>query len=170
MTRMVQIFAALIVIGFLVWLVVPSEEIGFQRAIVDEVSCLVGDCREIGEHPITVKGKCLIWNMSNNYRSNVCNRLPKEILGCSSDCELTVFMVMPIRKEIVGHMVQTRRPIYRRYVDIYVAYWPEKEPAGLHTLEWNDTVQPHQVRFNPDYLESFDRPLAEWIKGLPRSG
>lgn len=170
MTRMVQIFAALIVIGFLVWWVVPSEEIRLQSAIIDEVSCLVDDCREIGDQPITVKGKCLIWNMSNNYRSSVCSRLPKDILGCSSDCELTVFMVMPIRKEIVGHIVQTRRPIYRRYVDIYVAYWPEKEPAGRHTIEWNDVVQPYQVRFNPDYLESIERPLAEWIKGLPRSG
>lgn len=128
------VFLVAIAAGLTWWGVSSRREIQRQRAIVNEVRPLIEDCKQLGERPVSVRGKCLVWDITKNSRSGAHSLLPRKLRATSSDDEMTIFMVLPPREELVGYYSVSGQPAYREYVDVCVVYWPQKKAVGLHSV------------------------------------
>ena len=167
--KIIAVIAVIAVVGGLIWWGVAShKETKKQRAIVDEVRSLIDNCKKIGDTNISVRGKCLVWDITKNDRSGVHGMLYNFMKGCSSDNPLTVFMVLPERNVMVGRYSVSNEPAYRQYMDICVVYWPEKKAVGMHSVVSKEPRQSRPVENNPEYGDP-NEPIARWINLLPCS-
>jgi hypothetical protein len=137
-----------------------------QRLIVNEVRPLIEDCKQLGEKPISIRGTCLVWDITKNFRANAHGLLPRKLRATSSDNEITVFMVLPQREELVGHYSVSKQPGYRQYVDVCVVYWPQKKAVGMHSVISKDPPLVRKVTHSPEYGDP-SKPIASWIESLP---
>jgi hypothetical protein len=162
--------------------VVRSAEEKQQRVLVDEVRPLIESCQAMpaSEAPIPIRGKALIWDMRSDSRSDGHDELPEELCAVPADQEVTVFM-------IVGEHVTPREGVdgkpcdgdFTQQVDVCVAYWPLKQPAGTYAVSGKPVQfgcfapSPDQlsagrgVQNDPQYGDA-GLPVAAWIRTLPR--
>lgn len=151
-----------------IWFGITSyNEIERKRAIVNEARNLIGECRKLGETPISMRGKCLVWDVTDDFYSGAHHILPEELKADSSDDPLTVFLVLPERNESVGRYSVSDEPGYRQYVDVCVVYWPEKKAVGMHSVVSKHPRMFRPVKYSPEYGNP-DEPVARWINTLPR--
>jgi hypothetical protein len=168
-SKIVIIIVIIAGVGGLIWWGVAShKETKRQRAIVEEVRPLIEKCKKIGNTDISVRGKCLVWDMATNDRSDVHGMLYNVMKGSSSDNPLTVFMVLPERNVMVGRYSVSDEPAYRQYMDICVVYWPEKKPVGMHSIVSKEPRSSRPVENNPEYGDP-NAPIAKWINLLSQS-
>jgi hypothetical protein len=173
----VKVFKTLAVLialgGIVVWCVtlshyatVAQKGTMAQRSIVDDVKGLIENCRNAGDK-VTIVGKALVWDMENDSPSGAHHMLSVSLKAKSTDKSITVFMVIRRTKEGVGTYSISGQLAYRQYTDIAVAYWPEKKPAGFHSVGAEPPSR-RSVRDTPEYGNP-DVPIARWIESLPRS-
>ena len=166
---MAAAIAVVAVAGGLIWWGVAShKETKRQRAIVDKVRPLINDCKKIGDTPISIRGKCLVWDVAKDSRSDAHSMLSGGIEASSSDPQITVFMVLPERNVMVGRYSVSNEPAYRQYMDVCVVYWPEKKAVGMHSVVSKEPRSSRPVENNPEYGDP-NEPIAKWISGLPKS-
>jgi Tfp pilus assembly protein PilE len=138
-----------------------------HREIIKEAKALVDNCKDVQEvDKIIIKGNCIVWDKESDSYSPVHSMLRKSMKAKSSDSRLTIFMVMKQRDVLVGRYSISKQPGYKRYVDVYVIYWPEKQVAGMHSVLSNSPRQTRPVQSNPEYGNS-SIPVASWINSLP---
>ena len=145
-----------------------QKELERQRAIVNELSPLIDDCKKIGDVSITVYGKCLVWDMAEDCLSDSYIRIPTELRPRFWTRQITLFMVLPPKNQLVGYYSISHQAGYRQYTDVCVATWPEKKPLGMHSIIEEPSLE-RAVKSTPEYGDFFDDPIADWIEGLPRS-
>jgi hypothetical protein len=161
-----KIVAALSIVGIVIWYGnVSHKETVAQRAIVNEVRGLVDACRNSGD-AVTIAGKVLVWDMRADSRSGAHGMLPGTLKAASIDRPITVFMVMGQRDEKVGTYSISGQPAYRQYMDVAVAYWPEKKPVGFHSVVSREPRSSRPVQQTPEYGDP-NEPIARWIASLP---
>jgi len=149
-----------------------------RRAIVYDVKHLVDACKSIGESSsIKVRGKALVWDLGRDTLSDASFAVPRELRPDSSanlfhslaDGPTTVFMIVgPARQIQVGNYSISNSPAYKEYVDVAVAYWPEKAAVGMVSVL---SAEPRYIRKVSNLAEYGDpsRPIADWIATLPRA-
>ena len=163
-----KILGGLALVGFVIWYAMVShKETVAQRAIVNEVGGLIGSCRTAGD-TIAIVGKVLVWDMHGDSRSGAQGMLPGLLKAESTDKPITIFMVVGKRDERVGTYSISRQPAYREYVDIAVAYWPEKTAVGFHSVVSGEPRSSRPVQGTPEYGDPSE-PIAKWIESLPRT-
>jgi len=141
-----------------------AAEEATQRAIMNEVRDLFSNCRFAG-NKIEIIGKVLVWDMDYNSESAVNYKLKiASIAKSSSDKPVTVFMLKE-RSEKVGNYSISGQSAYRKYVDIAVAYWPEKKAVGFHSIVSEDPRSWRPVRDKPEYGDVYG-PVVTWIDSL----
>lgn len=157
-----------VVVGVIWWGITSHNETEAQKRIVSEVRPLIEECREISDVPITILGKVLVWDISSNSRSGVHTFLPGELEAKSSDPQITVFMVQPERKVLVGYYSISGEPAYQQFVDVCVVYWPQKKAVGMHSVVSKEPRSSRPVQHAPEYGDP-NEPVALWIKTLGRA-
>ena len=169
--RRAKVVAVIALVTGGVWFGVSSHrETGAQLAIVNELRPLIETCRAMGaSNGMIVRNKALVWDIASNGRSAAHGKLPSSLQATASDRPITVFMVLGMRTVQVGTYSISKQPGYRQYLDICVAYWPEKKPGGMGSVVSQEPVSRRPVRQQPDYGEP-NGPVAQWIAGLPRVG
>jgi len=113
---------------------------------------------------IPIKGKILVYNTEPFSRSLVNSSLPTSLKASESDEHVTVLYISP-EKELLGYYSITNQPGYRLNMKIYVVYWPENKPAGIHLFKGPDPRHSRPVeRFNPKpETGDFTKKLIAWI-------
>jgi len=130
---------------------------------------LIDSCRAVsGSASIAIKGKALVWDMTSNVVSDANRKLPSHLRADLSDSLITVFMIIGERKEQVGTYSISHEPAYRQYVDIAVAYWPEKTAVGMSSVVSKEPRASRPVQNQPEYGDPAES-IANWIAGLPRT-
>jgi len=138
-----------------------------QRVIVNDVSALVEDCMKKDDSNISIHGKCLVWDMKKKSLSDAHSSLPRGLRARSSDSKITVFMVLPERNVLVGHYNISGQPAYRKFMDVCVAYWPEKISVGMHSVVSREPRSSRSVNlFRKEYGDPIE-PIVKWISSLP---
>ncbi len=140
-----------------------------------EIEKIMGDVRPFIEsckamphsEKIMIKGKALVWDLKSNSKSDAHAELPSDLRIGEKEKQVTVFIVTPEQNMLVGHYSISRQPGYRRYVDVYVIYWPEKKAAGLHSVVGFDPRHRRPVQHSPEYGD-YTKAVAAWIAGLPK--
>ena len=164
-----KVIAVISIVAWLVlWGVLRHKETERQRAIVNSVRVLIEDCKKMGDSPIFIRGKCLVWDTPKNSRSGAHAKLPGELKARSSDRQITVFMVLRERNVMVGRYSISNEPGYRQYMDVCVVYWPEKKAVGMHSVVSKEPVSSRTVEYAPEYGDPTE-PIARWISSLPRT-
>lgn len=164
-----KIIGVIAVVVALIWLGVAShKETEKQRTIVNEVRSLIDECKKIGDAPISVRGKYLVWDVTKDSRSAAHGKLSREIRASSSDSQITVFMVLPERNVMVGRYSISHEPAYRQYMDVCVTYWPEKKAVGMHSVVSKKPRSSRPVQQSPEYGDP-NEPIVRWINSLPRT-
>ena len=166
----VAVIAVIVILVTVVcWVILTRLEIERQRVIVDEVAYLADVCKSIkGCGLISIQGRALVWDMTLKSRSGAYGKLPRDLRASSSDSQITVFMVVGKRNDLVGTYSISGQPGYREYIDICVAYWPEKKPVGMCSVVSKEPPPTRPVQQQPEYGEP-NEPIANWIAGLPRN-
>jgi len=165
---MFVVFIIMIIAIFIGAFVSKHNETERQRAIVNEVRTLIENCKKIKDNPITIRGRCLVWDVATDSRSYTYYKLPVKLQASSSDSQITVFMVLPERNVLVGYYSISRQPAYRQYMDVCVVHWPEKKAVGMYSIVSKEPLISRQVRNSPEYGDP-NEPIARWIESLPRS-
>lgn len=167
--KTLKALSAVVIAAAAVWWGISShQETERQKAIVNEVKHLVAVCKtNQSSDAIEVHGQALVWDMAANSRSNAYSRVPPDLKASSADGRVTVFMIMGERDVKVGTYSISGQPAYRRYVDICVAYWPEKKVAGMGSVVSQAPRSRRPVQQRPEYGDP-NEPIANWIVGLPR--
>ena len=142
---------------------VSSEEIA-QEEIVKDVRGLISDCRDAGSN-VRIRGKILVWDIRGNKPSGAYTKLPRSLRAESTDKLITVFMVIGKRNEQVGTYSISNQPAYRQYLDIAVAYWPERKPAGFLSVVSAEPPSSRMVKSSPEYGDPNER-IARRIESL----
>jgi hypothetical protein len=148
-----------------------------QKAIVTKVSPLINEkTRSENSDDISLHGKALIWDLTKDSRSDAYDSLPDSLRAASSDKPITIFMITDIRDDKVGVYTITGKyetygiPAYQRYVDIFVAYWPENRSAGKYTIKGEEP--PEEIEADDADRDGefgdINSPIANWIANLPR--
>jgi len=167
MKKLKVIAVITIIAGLILWGELSRVETERQKEIVNSVRPLIHECKNVGDISISILGKCLVWDMTKNSRSDAHAKLSRELRASSSDNQITVFMVMPERNVLVGHYSISGEPGYRQYVDVLVAYWPEKRAVGMHSVVSKEPASSRPVQDVPEYGDSSEK-IARWINSLPR--
>jgi hypothetical protein len=165
-----KIFAALAASGAAIcWAVFSHRETERQRAIVNDVRHLPENCgSRHGSEAIKIHGRVLVWEIKSNHRSGVHRKIPGHLKEYSSSDQVTVFMIMGERDVKVGTYSISGQPAYRRYLDICVAYWPEKKIAGMGSVVSQEPRFSRPVKNQPEYGDP-NAPIAAWIARLSRN-
>jgi hypothetical protein len=151
------------------WAVLVQQEIDRQQSIVQEASQVLQSGKALPSNAsIQLRGKALVWDMSAGACSGAYGQLPRELRASSSDRPITVFMVTGTREEQVGTYSISRQPAYRRYVEIAVAYWPERKAAGKASVVSEEPRSVRPVEHEPEYGDPSE-PIANYIQSLPRA-
>jgi hypothetical protein len=100
---------------------------------------------------------------------NAHGRIPTDLKLDSSSSHVTVFMMIGERDAKVGTYSISGQPAYRQYVDICVAYWPEKKVAGMGSVVSQEPRFSRPVKNQPEYSDP-NVPIANWISSLHRDG
>ena len=170
----IMIPITLIGIIFAVWRGISKyQESELQQMIGEEIFPQLEDHKSFtsSDH-IVIRGKVLVWDLDSNSRSNINNKLPKQLRPLSSKDILTVFLVSE-KNVHVGYYSVSGKPAYRQDAYVDVVYWPSKESVGSHYIKGGD---PEQVRTPPPWpFHKFigagygdcTKAVANWIKGLP---
>ena len=137
-----------------------------QRAIVRDVRDLVERCRSCGDEVILV-GKALVWDIRSNSRSRAYGKLPASLKAKSGDSPITVFMVIGKKDVQVGTYSVSGEPAYRQCMEIAVAYWPAKRPAGFCSVASAEPRSSRRVEHRPEHGDP-SRSIARWIEELRR--
>jgi hypothetical protein len=139
----------------------PDGEYEKLEDIVNEVRPLIQDCEELGDRPLSIHGKCLIWNIKYDSRSRA-NDFLYDLEADSADSEITVFLIVDDGVARIGDQT------YRNYVDICVVYWPDKKPVGMYHLAGEEFLSTEKVASWIIAQEAIQRQLmvADWIKEL----
>jgi hypothetical protein len=148
---------------------VKRKAIDRMRAIVSDVRPLIKDCRKIGDNNISIKGKCLVWDITTDLPSRANGILPKEFKSGLSDRQVTVFMILPEREVMAGCYSISGEPGYRQYMDVCVAYWPEKRAVGMRSIVSKEPRLSRPAQQKPEYGDPSE-PIAGWIASLPMIG
>lgn len=159
-----------------------SREEEAKKAIINEMKPVLDKCSKL--NPIYIEGKCLIWDMRENS-SEACG-LPEHMRASSSDSPITIIMVTPTKQRVVGHYApksvlgSLARPdllppstpspdapkAVRLYLDLHVAYWPEKKAGGKHSIVINP---PDEIDYSASKVYgAVCEPIAQWIMNLPQ--
>lgn len=158
-----------IVVALAWWGIAAHRQTQQQRRVIDAVRGLVEACKsQLAPGGAPIRGKALVWDVASDSRSAAHGRLPGDLKANGSDGQVTVFLVLGERTELVGTYSVSRQPAYRRSVDVCVAYWPEKQAAGLHSVVSADPRARRPVQQRPEYGDP-NEPIAAWIAALPRS-
>jgi len=168
--KAVKVIAVLAIIGAVTWLaILDHREIMQERAIVSHVRNLLDACKSMGDSASpTIKGKALVWDMTSDSRSDAHDRLPSELKATSADSQITVFMVIGERNVQVGTYSVSGEPAYRQYMDVAVAYWPEKKAVGMGYVVSKEPRSSRPVEHRPEYGDPYE-PIANWISTLPKA-
>lgn len=146
-----SILAVVITVGIM-FVGIPSyRERERQRTIVNEVLHLVEDCKHMGDARISIRGKCLVWDVIKDRRSGAYSKLPGELKASSPDSQITVFMIVAQRNVMVGRYSTSGQPAYRQYMDVCVAYWPERKAVGMHPVVSREPPLKRPVADIPEY-------------------
>lgn len=155
--------------GVLWWGISSHRETAAQHGIVNGVRPLIEACKGMGDSmPVKLHNKALVWDMASDGRSAVYGRLPSVLQATSSDSPITVFMVLGTRTVQVGTYSISKQPGYRQYVDVCVAYWPEKNVAGMGSIVSREPRPSRPVTQQPEYGDP-NEPVVQWIAALPRT-
>lgn len=168
-----KVIAVIAIVAGLILLGVSTRKarrkaIESMRAIVNDVCPLIEDCKKMGDNTVSIRGKCLVWDMSEDFPDRANGILPKELKSGLFDREVTVFMVLPVRKVLVGHYSISGQAGYRQYMDVCVAYWPGKKAVGMHSVVSKEPVSSRSVVDIPEYGNPSE-PIARWIRSLPKT-
>ena len=147
------------------WSNPAKEEI---EKIISDARQQVEACKAIAEAEIIpIKGKILVWDLKASSRSKAHTEVPSELRIGEKEKRVTVFFVTAEQNVLVGHYSVSRQPAYRRYVDVYVIYWPDKKAVGRHSVVGYDPRQRRPVQHTPEYGD-YTKAVAKWIAGLPK--
>lgn len=170
-----RIGAIVMVVGIFLLLHLEEKEFEKKRkeleAIADEVRpmALVKKCKEIGEIDeslISIRGKCLLWDLKTNSPIS----LPKDLQAKSSDRPITIFLIIDKGSRVIGYYSISEQPAFQTYADICIVYWPEKKVIGMHSIFGKMPRFSRPVINVPEYTyENADRLIINWIKSLPKS-
>jgi hypothetical protein len=145
----------------------PNEQ-QKQTVIAIEASQLINQCKNMGDRNIYRKGTCLIWDVKNNIRSDICNQLPSELQSKSSDNPFTIFLISNVETVVTGSY--SSGSAMRRDAEICVVYWPEKKPVGIYKVRGVDPPVTFTYKRGADTTEKrtgdYAGPLLSWINGL----
>jgi len=115
----------------------------------------------------TLSGKVLVWNfVENNEADYVESILPSELVANSSEGKITVFAIVGVTWEIVGHYYPGGANAYQMYWDVLVLHCPEKEVVGRYTVV--GLYPPSTATATSSASGDVSRPMAEWILSLPK--
>jgi len=160
-----------VVIAIAVWVAAGgSDEEGTQsqKEIVQQLRPLIAQCMRLGDEEIAVRGKCLVWDIHGDRLSQADRYLPENLKATGNDKQLTVFMVAVRKNVLVGRYSASKRGAYRQFVDVYVAYWPQKRAVGAHSLVTQPPPNVRKVQARAEYGHP-GPTIAHWIKRLPRT-
>jgi hypothetical protein len=144
-----------------------SQDIQRCQSIVSQVQYLVDECKKIENEKISIRGKCLVWDLEKDTLcKEIQYKLPVKLREKFSSSQLTVFMILPVRKETVGQYSISKQPGYRRFWDVCVVYWPDRKPIGMHSFV-SEPYQKRPVIDEPGWTFPVDE-MVEWIKNLPQ--
>jgi hypothetical protein len=165
-----------------------NEEYQRLSNIFQDVRPLIKTCRSMTlPASLPRERKVLVWQVGNyNYSDSqvdlklndsritfLSGDFPQNWVARSDDSQITVFMVIGERiKAYEGTYEITGKPAYSVYVDICVAYWPEKIAVGMGSF----VSQPPSERYyspdlqkyiGPEYGALYSDPeIANWILSL----
>jgi hypothetical protein len=179
---MVALVVVVIIGRSYVLAVVRSAEEKQQRVLIEDVRPLIETCQAMpaAEARIPIRGKALIWDMRSNSRSDGHDELPEELRAVPADQQVTVFMI--VGEHVTPVEDADGKPcdgVFTQQVDVCVAYWPQKQPAGTYAVSGKPiplgcfAPSPDQlsagrgVRDDPQYGDA-GLPVAAWIRTLPR--
>jgi hypothetical protein len=141
-----------------------------RSRVIDEVRGLVEPCKQLGDTGrVTVRGKALVWYMSNDSESVVNDMLPSDLKAGWSDQKITVFMIVNTRDVEVGTYSVSHQAAMQQVYDVAIAYWPEKEAAGMVTVTGGAPPSTRPVRQESEMGPGPFKEIADWIAALPRS-
>lgn len=161
-----RVIVGIAIFAAISWAITTHQETEKQRAIVNDVRHLVEACKSMGNsEPITIRGKALVWNMNSNSRSSVHDILPTELKASSHDNTITVFMVLGKRDVKVGTYSISGQPGYQQFIDVCVAYWPEKKAIGMGSVVSKQPRLSRPVQGSPEYGDP-NEPVKNWITSL----
>jgi hypothetical protein len=123
---------------------------------------------ECSGHPFVAASRStgrriMVWDMKSDEPHGADSRIPAELTVTSPKEKATVVMVLGQREEQVGTYSVSGQPAYRQYVDLCVAYWPEKDVAGTSTIVSKEPIPIRRVRGEPQYGDP-NKPISDWIK------
>lgn len=114
-----------------------------RSRVINDVRGLVDACRQLGDPgPVTLRGKALVWYMSNDSECVVNDMLPSDLKA--------------------GGV----RP---QDFDVAIAYWPEKTAVGMVTVTGDAPPSTRPVRQQSEMGAGPFKRIAAWIAALPRS-
>ena len=157
-------------------------------AIAKETTNLIDQCKKRGDKPISILGKCIVWDVSKNQIHTADSYLPSQLRAIRSDTipvfsrekwelykanmtklksvdTITVFMVLPATQTLVGTYSTSGQSAFRQNVDICVAYWPALKAIGMHSISGWDPSTSRQVSQYAQYGD-LNMPIQEWISSL----
>jgi hypothetical protein len=140
-----------------------------EIAVVTGVTNLIDTCKSMGSSvPLAIKGKALVWDVRSSPKYGANFKLPIELAAFSSNSPITVFMIVDERKVQVGTYSVSHEPANREYVDIAVAYWPDKTPVGIFSVLSSEPPSSREVQYRPGFGDS-SAPIIDWIEALART-
>lgn len=138
-----------------------------QKNIVKQAARQIETCKSLNDSRFKIKGKCLVWDLSNNSLHHAHDLLPREMRYDSGPANVTVFLVTAKQSQLVGHYSISGEPAYRQWVDVYIIQAPEMKAVGIYELVSLDPRSSRPVQHTPEYGDP-TQPLADWITSLPK--
>jgi hypothetical protein len=138
------------------------------RAISNEMSTLVEDCKKKGSSGIYIRKKCLVLDLEKNCKSYVHHkRLPKErnLEYEPSRQKITVLMIVGKKTRKVDTNSKSSRLDFQKY-DIAVAYWPEKKPVGFLPIVCNKDARSQRLELRKIDYDDPNKSTNKWIKSI----
>lgn len=123
------------------------KRIEWQKVIVDKVRYLTDSCKNAAKknQEIVIRGKCIIWDMNRDMRSEEHDKLSRKLKAVHPDEKITIFLVE--REYVnVGKYRITKFVAWRPLFHVYVIYWPEKTPVGMLEIWGGDPPEARQYK------------------------